>query len=66
MQYLLGHTSSVMVRRYSATYDSEQAAEAHASFSPAAQLAIVLAQPAASLGPHSTGIGLDLPAGLSQ
>ena len=27
-----------MVRRYSATYDSEQAAAAHASFSPATPL----------------------------
>ena len=35
----LGHTSPMMVRRYSATYDSEQAASAHASFSPAMQLA---------------------------
>ena len=39
VQYLLGHSSSVMVRRYSATYDSELAAANHASFSPAMQLA---------------------------
>lgn len=39
VQYLLGHSSPLMVRRYSATYDSEQAAAAHATFSPAAQLA---------------------------
>jgi site-specific recombinase XerD len=38
VQYLLGHSSSVMVRRYSATYDSEQSAAAHAAFSPAMQL----------------------------
>ncbi len=38
VQYLLGHSSSVMVRRYSATYDSEQAAANHAAFSPASQL----------------------------
>ena len=38
VQYLLGHSSPVMVRRYSATYDSEQAAVAHAAFSPAMQL----------------------------
>ena len=38
VQYLLGHPSPVMVRRYSATYDSEQAAAAHAAFSPAMQL----------------------------
>ena len=39
VQYLLGHSSPMMVRRYSATYDSEQAASAHATFSPAMQLA---------------------------
>jgi site-specific recombinase XerD len=38
VQYLLGHSSPMMVRRYSATYDSEQAAANHAAFSPAAQL----------------------------
>ena len=38
VQYLLGHSSPMMVRRYSATYDSEQAAKAHAAFSPAMQL----------------------------
>ena len=38
VQYLLGHSSPMMVRRYSATYDSEQAASAHATFSPAMQL----------------------------
>ena len=38
VQYLLGHSSPMMVRRYSATYDSEQAAAAHAAFSPAGQL----------------------------
>ena len=35
---LLGHSSPMMVCRYSATYDSEQAAAAHAAFSPAMQL----------------------------
>ena len=40
VQYLLGHSSSLMVRRYSATYDSEQAAANHAAFSPASQLAL--------------------------
>ena len=38
VQYLLGHSSPMMVGRYSATYDSEQAAAAHAAFSPAMQL----------------------------
>ena len=40
VQYLLGHSSPMMVRRYSATYDSEQAAANHAAFSPASQLAL--------------------------
>ncbi len=35
VQYLLGHSTSAMVRRYAATYDSAKAAEAHAAFSPA-------------------------------
>lgn len=38
VQYLLGHSSPDMVRRYSATYNSEKAARAHASFSPADRL----------------------------
>jgi len=38
VQALLGHSSMAMVRRYSQTYGSEQAVEAHASFSPVAQL----------------------------
>ncbi len=33
-QHLLGHGSPEMVRRYSATYGSAQAAERHAAFSP--------------------------------
>ena len=35
VQHLLGHNSVEMVRRYSATYRSEQAAERHERFSPA-------------------------------
>ena len=38
VQYLLGHSTPDMVRRYSATYNSEQAARAHAAFSPANRL----------------------------
>lgn len=38
VQYLLGHSSPDMVRRYTATYNSEQAARRHASFSPADML----------------------------
>lgn len=35
VQYLLGHSSPDMVRRYAATYNSEQAARRHVYFSPA-------------------------------
>jgi site-specific recombinase XerD len=35
VQYLLGHSTPAMVRRYSATYDAEKAARAHERFSPA-------------------------------
>ena len=38
VQYLLGHSSPDMVRRYSSSYRSEQAALRHASFSPADQM----------------------------
>ena len=38
IQYLLGHSTSAMVRRYSATYDAAKAADAHAAFSPVARL----------------------------
>jgi integrase len=38
VQYLLGHSTSAMVRRYAATYDSAKAASAHASFSPVTRL----------------------------
>ena len=34
VQYLLGHSSPDMVRRYSSTYNCEQAARRHANFSP--------------------------------
>ncbi len=34
VQHLLGHSSPDMVRRYSATYGSAQAAQRHAAFSP--------------------------------
>ena len=39
VQHLLGHAGPEMVRRYTATYRSTQAARHHASFSPVAQLA---------------------------
>ena len=38
VQYLLGHSTPAMVRRYSATYNSEKAAQAHARWSPGAAL----------------------------
>ena len=38
VQYLLGHSSPDMVRRYSSSYRSEQAALRHANFSPADQM----------------------------
>ena len=34
VQYLLGHSSSTMLRRYTATYNAEKAAQAHEMFSP--------------------------------
>ena len=38
VQYLLGHSTSDMVRRYSSNYRSEQAATRHVNFSPADQM----------------------------
>ncbi|MCK9495474.1 MAG: tyrosine-type recombinase/integrase, partial [Dehalococcoidia bacterium] len=38
VQYLLGHSSPDMVRRYSSSYRSEQAATRHVRFSPADQM----------------------------
>ena len=40
VQYLLGHSSSDMVRRYSSSYRSEQAAMRHVNFSPADQMLV--------------------------
>jgi integrase/recombinase XerC/integrase/recombinase XerD len=34
VQYLLGHSTSTMLRRYTATYNAEKAAQAHEMFSP--------------------------------
>lgn len=34
VQYLLGHSTSQMLRRYTATYNAEKAAQAHELFSP--------------------------------
>ena len=38
VQVLLGHSTPAMLRRYTATYDAEKAAQAHASFSPGDRL----------------------------
>jgi site-specific recombinase XerD len=38
VQRLLGHSTSSMLRRYTASYDAEKAAQAHASFSPGDRL----------------------------
>lgn len=38
VQFLLGHSTPAMLRRYTATYDAEKAAQAHALFSPADRL----------------------------
>jgi integrase/recombinase XerC/integrase/recombinase XerD len=40
VQYLLGHSSPDMVRRYSSSYRSEQAALRHANFSPGDQMLV--------------------------
>ena len=51
VQYLLGHSTSAMVRRYSATYDAAKAADAHAAFSPAARLLAAGPAPSAPRAP---------------
>lgn len=38
VQYLLGHSTAVMTRRYAATYDSSMAAKRHHHFSPVSSL----------------------------
>ena len=38
VQFLLGHPTPTILRRYTATYDAEKAAQAHALFSPADRL----------------------------
>jgi len=40
VQFLLGHSTPAMVRRYSATYNAEKAARAHARWSPGDRLEI--------------------------
>ena len=54
MQYLLGHSTPDMVRRYSATYNSEKAAQAHANWSPGGILARQLG---AATGGRESSIG---------
>ena len=57
VQYLLGHSTPDMVRRYSATYNSEKAARAHELFSPADRLGERLVAP----GVGTTSVGGRLP-----
>jgi len=40
VQFLLGHSSPAMVRRYAATYNAEKAARAHAKWSPGDRLGL--------------------------
>ncbi len=40
VQYLLGHSTSTMLRRYTATYNAEKAAQAHEAFSPGDRYAL--------------------------
>ena len=49
VQYLLGHSTPDMVRRYSATYNSEKAARAHEAFSPADRLGERIAEGAPAI-----------------
>jgi integrase/recombinase XerC len=42
VQYLLGHSTAVMTRRYAATYDSSMAASRHHDFSPVSNLRIAV------------------------
>ena len=48
VQYLLGHSTPAMVRRYSATYNAEKAARTHAKWSPGDMLERSLAADPAS------------------
>jgi len=41
VQFLLGHSTPGMVRRYAATYNAEKAARAHARWSPGDRLGMV-------------------------
>ncbi len=49
VQYLLGHSTPDMVRRYSATDNSEKAARAHEAFSPADRLGERIAEGAPAI-----------------
>lgn len=51
VQYLLGHSSPDMVRRYSSAYRSEQAATRHHRFSPADQMLTTQAEGPGPLDP---------------
>ena len=45
VQYLLGHSTAIMTRRYAATYDASMAAVRHPSFSPASRLSTFIDTP---------------------
>ena len=57
VQYLLGHSSPDMVRRYAASYNCEQAARRHVSFSPGNALL------ATTIDPRSNDGSFPVPAG---
>jgi integrase len=43
VQCLLGHSTTTMLRRYTATYNAEKAAQAHEAFSPGDRYALASA-----------------------
>ena len=69
VQMLLGHSDLAMVQRYSRTYTSEQAVEAHANLSPVGQLGAA-GEPVASEDGHPSPAGngdlLPSPTGVSH
>ena len=58
VQMLLGHSDLAMVQRYSRTYTSEQAVEAHANLSPVGQLGAA-GEPVAAEDGHPSPVGIN-------